>query len=875
MTTQKTSAAPLTLDIEEARNRIASLESMQIELQKVKEDLRKSEEQYRTAFQSTGTAMMVVEEDTTVSMWNSRLEEVTGYTEDYAYTGRKWTEFVHEEDLERLRQFHISRRQNSASVPNEYEFRLKHASGQIRDILMNVGLIPGTKKSLISLVDITQRKRMENALRESERSYRDLFENANDVIYTIDLDGKFTSVNKTAESIYGYRREEIIGKDISSIVDPHFVHIARRHIRHKAESVGEQTAPYELLTRTRNGDPVWVEVGTRLMQTDGRPVGIQGIARNISERKKAETELSDSERRFRETAETIPGIICEMDMHMKLTYVNSLGLATFGYTQKDFEAGINGIDVLPPDEHAHARRDFANVVAGDFGKPEEYRMLKYDGSIIHTLINSSPIVKDGAVCGMRSCCVDITDRKKAEEMVRQSEEKFRSIFEHSPVGVALCTDAGALVEMNGSFAAMFGIDPRQSEKTVLTALADDAGRMLAKARAHGKVAFESEGKAAAGGQRFFNWCITSPGADTGIPAALLVQVQDITERKTAEEQKLRSVKDEAEKAHRMVAGLRKELMQNARFHNMISRSPAMKSVFDILPEIAQSPATVLISGESGTGKELIARSLHELGQRKTKPFVAINCSALPDNLLESELFGYKAGAFTDAKKDKPGKFALAEGGTIFLDEIGDISSAMQVKLLRVLQERTYEPLGGTAPVKADVRVVAATNKNLSEMVKKGEFREDLFYRIKVLMIKLPPLAERRCDIPLLCDHFIGIFNARYRKNISAISESALTVLLAHSFPGNIRELENVIEHAFIFCKGTTIESEHLPAELKAELESREIAKTVSGIKNFDELEKAYIQSILVDTGGNKLLAAKRLGVHKATLFRKLKKLGIQ
>jgi transcriptional regulator with PAS, ATPase and Fis domain len=301
----------------------------------------------------------------------------------------------------------------------------------------------------------------------------------------------------------------------------------------------------------------------------------------------------------------------------------------------------------------------------------------------------------------------------------------------------------------------------------------------------------------------------------------------------------------------------------------------MRKIFDVLPQVAEATTTVLITGESGTGKELIARALHDLGPRKDKPFVAINCNALPDTLLESELFGYKAGAFTDARKDKPGKFAQAEGGVIFLDEIGDISPAVQVKLLRVLQERTYEPLGGTTPVKADVRVITATHRDLPAAVQTGEFREDLFYRLNVLKVRLPPLRERRSDIPLLCDHFVGQFNQRFNRQVSGCAEAVVDRLLAHDFPGNIRELENVIEHAFVFCTEGQIELAHLPEELAGGPRSGgATGRSLASIGSLEEVEAEYIRAVIEEVGGNKLEAARRLGIHKSTLFRKLKKLGI-
>ena len=314
----------------------------------------------------------------------------------------------------------------------------------------------------------------------------------------------------------------------------------------------------------------------------------------------------------------------------------------------------------------------------------------------------------------------------------------------------------------------------------------------------------------------------------------------------------------------------RELEKKYSFHDIISKNSEMLQLFDILPSIAQSDSTVLIEGESGTGKELIARALHNLSHRKDKPFVAVNCGALPDTLLESELFGYKAGAFTDARKDKPGRFAMAESGTIFLDEIADISPALQVRLLRVIQERTYEPLGATESVQADIRVVTATNRNLEELVKSGKFREDLYYRINVIRIKLPPLRERKEDIPLLVDHFIRRFNNLNKKLIADISPSAMTVLINYDYPGNIRELENIIEHAFVLCRGTVIDIENLPENVRPK-EGRSLVRLTS----MDDLEVAFITEALRRNNFNRKKTAQELGMHKTTLWRKMKKMGIQ
>ncbi|MFP5204639.1 MAG: sigma-54 interaction domain-containing protein [Acidobacteriota bacterium] len=320
-----------------------------------------------------------------------------------------------------------------------------------------------------------------------------------------------------------------------------------------------------------------------------------------------------------------------------------------------------------------------------------------------------------------------------------------------------------------------------------------------------------------------------------------------------------------------VEQLRKELDARYTFEDIVARSAAMRSLFEILPQIAASSSTVLIEGESGTGKELFARAIHHLSPRGKKRFVAVNCAALPDALLESELFGYKAGAFTDAKKDKPGRFALADGGAIFLDEIGDISPAMQVRLLRVLQERCIEPLGATESVKVNVRVVAATNKSLSQLVREDKFREDLFYRIRVVYLKIPPLRERREDIPLLVDHLVAKFNSLQEKEIGGVSPEVLARLMEYDYPGNVRELENIIEQAFVLCRGGQIGMEHLPVELRPAPSTPNAAVTAVDMRS---AQIQMMESALARNRGNRRQAARELGINPSTLYRRLKAAGL-
>jgi PAS domain S-box-containing protein len=323
----------------------------------------------------------------------------------------------------------------------------------------------------------------------------------------------------------------------------------------------------------------------------------------------------------------------------------------------------------------------------------------------------------------------------------------------------------------------------------------------------------------------------------------------------------------------VIETLRKAVSGRYRLGDLLSKSPRMQDIFEILPEVAESDSTVLIQGPSGSGKEVVATAIHDLSHRKDQPFVKINCGAIPDTLLESELFGYVKGAFTDARRDKPGRFVAADRGTLFLDEIGDMSPALQVKLLRVLEEKQFVPLGGTAPVHADVRIITASHKDIETLVAAGSFRDDLYYRLNVIKIELPSLRERREDIPLLVEHFLARLRSVKGKHISGVAAEVMGLLMNYTFPGNVRELENILEHAYVLSKGPILEKRDLPREFVTKTERNTGAAFATTL--VESAEAQVIRDILRRHKGCRVSAARELGLSRSTLWRKIRKFRLE
>jgi PAS domain S-box-containing protein len=486
------------------------------------------------------------------------------------------------------------------------------------------------------------------------------------------------------------------------------------------------------------------------------------------------------------------------------------------------------------------------------GKNIVYEIIRKDGSR-RIIEDSVSLIRDaeGIITGFRTVSRDITQRKETEKELAEHRTRLEAIFGSVKDGIVTVDPDLKIIEANKSTETICGIAVKKIAGKTFSQCLNHCSKSCSEVlrQTLEKKMTIKEYRVECGHHQRHQQTVSvssSPLLDPegNFMGAVLV-IRDIT----------------------LLRDLERELRERHQFQNIIGRSKKMQDTYRLLEDLANLETTVLITGESGTGKELVARALHYSGQRAFKPFVTVSCSALAESLLESELFGHVRGAFTGAIRDKQGRFQAANGGTILLDEIGDISPLIQLKLLRVLQEKEIERVGESTPQKVDVRVIASTNKDLKEKVRSGEFRQDLYYRLKVVEVSLPPLRDRLEDLPLLVDHFCRSFNERFKKNIEGISSEVLGRFMDYLWPGNVRELEHVMEHAFVLCRGWVITLEHLPPEIRdyertEKMAGQEIPTQGSnGAQEIlDALNKAH---------WNKTKAARLLGISRRTIYRKI------
>ncbi len=544
----------------------------------------------------------------------------------------------------------------------------------------------------------------------------------------------------------------------------------------------------------------------------------------------------------------------ETDLFGNLTFINDAGCRIWGYSREEI-IGSSYKSYTDEESARFLRRAYNQIYKTRVPGRFVHAIVRKDGAQRVVEDSVSLIIRDGEAVGFRIVQRDVTDReetqRKLNEHQRLLEAVYRSVkdaiitvdLKLNVIGANSSAQTICGMEVGGIVGRSFADCLAQCNGTCAEVLRQTLNQKMTIAE------YRIECGHLKRSQQLVS-VNSSPLLDNdgNFTGAVLV-VRDIT----------------------LLNDLERELRQRHKFQNLIGHSEKMQNVYRLLEDLSNLETTVLVTGESGTGKELVARALHYGGKRAFRPFVSVNCSALAESLLESELFGHVRGAFTGAVKDKQGRFEAAEGGTILLDEIGDISPLIQLKLLRVLQEKTFERVGESSPRRADVRVIASTNKDLKAKVKRGEFREDLFYRLMVVEVSLPPLRERLEDIPVLADHFISVFNVQFKKTIEGISREVMQRFMHYAWPGNVRELEHAIEHAFILCRGQVITIEHLPEAIRASAIEGGSGEPADVSKKIFRRDQQDILDALERSGGNKTRAARLLGVNRRTIYRRISK----
>ncbi|MBN2223321.1 MAG: PAS domain S-box protein [Deltaproteobacteria bacterium] len=794
---------------------------------------------FERLFDLSPDGIIIVDSRGNIASANPALFRMIGAGDGGGWIGRSLTSLAAPDNKESLRDSLDDASTESCRPLVETVFIRHDGSRFPVEMSVGGGRYEGEPALYFIVRDITDRKRFEETLVESEKKYRDLVDNIEDIMYVMDGHGTFLFVNEAMEQSFGYAKSQIIGRKFLEFLVPEDYSLAESLF--KEQLTGNEVGTFELSFVNNIGKKITLELRERLIWDGPTIIEVHGIGRDITERKRIQQELQKSEEKFGNLFKTSKDVIFICDNGGRFVDVNPAGEYLLKYTKEELLA-LNFGDVCAD------RRDpdRLNEVMADSGFVQDFDLTlrAKDRATMDCLITATRTNDPGGDgVGFQGIIKDITERKRFVDLTLDGIDD----------GVFTVDSQLRITYINSAAEEILSISREKSIggnccDIVHSGTCDDDCVLKKFMESNEEIIQKRTSLTGAGGRK--------------IPVSLLAAV--LRNREGVTGGGVVIFRDLS-----AIEALKKEIDSNYTYEDIISKNHRIREIFSILPDISESGSTVLIEGPSGTGKELFARAIHNLSPRKNGPFIAVNCSAIPETLLESELFGYVKGAFTNALADKPGRFALAEGGTLFLDEIVELSKPLQVKLLRVLEEREYEPLGAVASVKTDARIIASSNRSITREVKAGVFREDLFYRLNVLKISLPQLKERREDIPLLIDHFLKKFAGSMGKNISAVSEEVLEFLMTYDFPGNVRELENIIEHASVLCRRDIVTMEHLPREL---IGSAKTPRPTTELKDHVmDSEKELIRTILARHSGDRAKAARALNIGRTSLWRKMKK----
>ncbi|HDQ04177.1 MAG TPA: PAS domain S-box protein [Deltaproteobacteria bacterium] len=662
--------------------------------------------------------------------------------------------------------------------------------------------------------------------------------------------GLIGRVNKSFCDLLGYKNpDELTGKQFLDLIHPDDHGFVQDHIA-KLEN---RNIPDGNILRfnKKSGRVLWTIIQEYFSDGEAGQTKIFCLT-DVTFLKNQNDYLQNSLQRYETIFNDVEVQLGEMDLQGNITFVNDAVCKMWKLPREEL-LGRNYEKYVSEETKKKFDQVYRNVFKTRLPVKNIIFEVTDNEGVVRTIEKSISLARNaqGSISGFHMVTRDITERKEAENKIIEHRSRLAAIF-GSVKDAIITVDPGLrVIEANKSTEKICGITVGQivgGEFSQCKFSCNHACEEVLRQTLENKIAvkeYKTECEHQTRPQQVVS-VSSSPLRDgQGNFLGAVLVIRDIT----------------------LLRDVERELRERNQFQNLVGRNKTMQNIYRLLEDLANLDTTVLITGESGTGKELVARALHYSGNRAFKPFTTVNCSALAESLLESELFGHVKGAFTGAIKDRLGRFESANGGTIFLDEIGDISSLIQLKLLRVLQEKEFERVGESTPRKVDVRVIASTNKDLKEKVQNGEFRQDLYYRLKVVEVVLPPLRERLEDIPLLVDHFRVIFNERFGKNVEGISGEVLNIFMNYSWPGNVRELEHVIEHAFVLCHSGLITIEQIPAEIRNIAPSEHHTRQKPKLKASSEKEE--IISALKKTGWNKAKAARLLGIGRRTIYRKI------
>ena len=694
-------------------------------------------------------------------------------------------------------------------------------------------------------------KRLEMALQELESQCRVLIENSPMGIFVIQNE-RFRYMNSRLLTILGYKRED-------QVIERPFDDVIYLEDRSPVNSMGlkrkrTHLCPGRFTCQALTSDEsiIWVDISIFPITYMKKPAKM-GCLLDITDLKDIEDKMAEEMKKYEILLNEIEDGYSEVDLSGNTTFANESSCRIVGYPRDEI-IGLNYKDYMSKETAKKVYQAYNEVY--NVGLPNElfsYEIIRKDKAR-RIIENSISLIKGsaGVPTGFRSIIRDITERKFAEQELAKHRTLLEGIFQSVDDAIITVDTDMKIIEANKATEKICG---RARKNTIGKAFINCMN--CCSHSCHEAISNALRQKTAIKGYH-----IECKQRDH--PHQIVVASVSPLLRKDG---KFLGVVFIARDITRL-NDLERELRERHKFHNIVGKSKKMQDVYKLLDDLNDLETTVVVTGETGTGKELVAEALHYSGSRAFKTFVKVNCSALSENLLESELFGHVKGAFTGAVKDKVGRFQVANGGTILLDEIGDISPRIQLKLLRFLEEKEFERVGESIPRKVDVRFIACTNKNLRKKVELGEFREDLYYRLKVIEIELPPLRERLDDIPLLVDHFLRVFNKKFKKNIEGMADDVLNVFLRYPWPGNIREMEHVIERAFVLCRTQTIRLDHISSEIIEYSDAKRIF-----LKSPDETPQKILD-ILNKTDWNKAKAARLLGMSRQSLYRKVREYGL-